>query len=152
MLTHIAIFGLLLSLLCGCVEHGGIESQTETAELHPVQSVCAVLKPDAHFSDPHVTVRGQLVLLSHSAVLTDTACDDKRLAVEYVAGGPHFLFCESERLSHEFGCPAGRNGPLVTVRGVMSSRAPSADRNMWILAIEEIVAYESTRTGKRVTP
>jgi hypothetical protein len=93
-----------------------MESQTETAELHPVQSVCAVLKPDVHFSDPHITVRGQLVVLSHSAVLTDPTCDDKRLSVEYVAGGPHFLFCESERLSEEFGCPGGRNGPIVTVR------------------------------------
>jgi hypothetical protein len=152
MTTRIAIFGLLLSLLCGCARNGRMESQTGTAELHPVQSVCAVLKPDAHFSDPHITVRGQLGVLSHSAVLTDSTCDDKRLLVEYVAGGPHFLFCESERLSEEFGCPGGRNGPIVTVRGVLSSRSPSADPSMWIFAIEEIVAYESTRTGKSVTP
>jgi len=148
---RIAIIGLLLTFLCGCTKTAGVASQPETNELHSVHSVCAVLEPDAHFSGPHITVRGQFVGLAHSAELKDSVCDHKTLSLAYVEGGPRFSFCESERLSREFGCPGGRNGPIVTVRGVLS-RGRGSNPETGIFAIEEIVAYESTRTGKTVSP
>ena len=151
MISHMAIIGLLLSFLCGCAKTAGVASQAETNELHSVQSICTVLEPDAHFPDPHITVRGQFVGLAHSSVLKDAACDDKTLLLAYVVGGPHFSFCESEQLTREFGCPGGLNGPIVTVRGVLSLGRGS-NPETGIFAIEEIVAYESTRTGKTVPP
>ena len=151
MTSHIAIIGLLLSLLCGCTKIASVASQPETNELNSVQSVCTVLEPDAHFSGPHITVRGQFVGLAHSSELKDSGCDDKTLMLAYVVGGPRFSFCESEHLMQEFGCPGGMNGPIVTVRGVLSLGRGS-NPETGIFAIEEIVAYESTRTGKAVSP
>jgi len=151
MTSHIAIISLLMAFLCGCAKTAGEAPQAETHELHSVQSVCTALKPDAHFPDPHITVRGQYVGLAHSSHLKDPACDDKTMLLAYVVGGPRFSFCESEQLSREFGCPGGRNGPIVTVRGVLSLGRGS-NPEAGIFAIEEIVAYESTRTGKTLSP
>lgn len=149
--ANLAIVGLLLSFLCGCTTTAGVASQPATNELHSVLSVCSVLEPGAHFSAPHITVRGQFVGLAHSSRLTDPACDDKALTLAYVAGGPHFSFCESEQLTREFGCPGGMNEPIVTVRGVLTlGRGSKPDAG--VFAIEEIVAYESARTGKTVSP
>ena len=151
MTCRIVIIGLLFSLLCGCAKTAGVASQAETNESHSVQSVCTVLEPDAHFPSPHITVRGQFVVLAHSTELKDSACDDKTLLLRHVVGGPGFLFCESKHLTQEFGCPAEMNGPIVTVRGVLSLGRGS-NPETGIFAIEEIVAYESTRTGKIVSP
>ena len=151
MTSHNAIIGLLLSFLCGCAKTAGVASQAENNELRSVQSVCTALGPDAHFPDPHITVRGLFVGLEHSSMLKDSACDDKTLLLAYVVGGPRFSFCESEHLMQEFGCPGGMNGPIVTVRGVLSPGRGSIPET-GIFAIEEIVAYESTRTGKIVSP
>src|SRR5688572_30771842 len=93
-----AILGLVFSFLCGCAKTTVMASQVESNELHPVHSVCTALQPGAHFPDPHVTVRGQYVVLAHSSELKDPACD-KTLLLRYVVGGPHFLFCESEHLT-----------------------------------------------------
>jgi hypothetical protein len=151
MTTHIGFPGLLAALLCGCARTTGVASQSETAEPPPVQTVCSILEPGAHFSDPHITVRGQFVGLVEGSLLKDSTCDSKTLLLSYVSGGPRFLFCESEQLTREFGCPGGQNGPIVTIRGVMSpGRGPTPETG--VFAIEEIIAYESTRTGKAVLP
>lgn len=151
MTSHVAIIGLLLGFLCGCAKTAGVASQAETNELHSVQSVCTALEPGAQFPDPHITVRGQYVGLAHHSELKDSACEGKTLLMKYVVGGPHFSFCESEQITREFGCPGGMNGPIVTVRGVLSLGSGS-NPETGIFAIEEIVAYESTRTGKTVSP
>lgn len=151
MTSHVAIIGLLLSFLCGCAKTADVTSRAQTNDLHSVLSVCTVLEPDAHFPGPHIIVRGQFVGLAHSSVLKDSACDDKTLLLAHVVGGPHFSFCESEPLTREFGCPGGLNGPIMTVRGVLSLGRGSNPKT-GIFAIEEIVAYESTRTGKAVSP
>jgi len=149
--ARIAIHGLLVALLCGCAKTAVVTSHSEAAEPRPVHTVCSILEPEAHFSDPHITVRGQFVQLAHSALLMDPACDRKALHLSYVSGGPHFLFCESEQLTRELGCPGGVNDPIVTVRGVLLPGRGSSPETGF-LAIEEIVAYESTRTGRAVSP
>ena len=126
-------------------------SQTGTVAPDPVHTVCSVLEPDAHFADPHITVRGQFVAGMHEVFLKDSTCDSKTLFLHHIAGGPPFLFCESERLTQEFGCPGGMNGPLVTVKGVLELGKWSSS-STGVFVVEEIVAYESTRTGKRVVP
>ena len=151
MTSRIAILGLVLSFLCGCARTTGAAAQAEASELHSVHSVCTALEPGAHFPDPHITVRGQFVILAHSSELKDSACGDKTLLLRHVVGGPHFLFCESEHLTQEFGCPGGMNGPIVTIRGVLSL-GRGANPETGIFAIEEILAYESTRSGKTVSP
>jgi hypothetical protein len=151
MTTRISLLGLLATLLCGCGRTDVIASQSETVALHPVHTVCSILEPGAHFSDPHITVRGRLLGGMHEILLKDSTCNNKALLLRYIAGGPHFLFCESERLTREFGCPGGVNGPIVTVRGVLSAGRGS-NPETGIFAIEEVLAYESTRTGKAVSP
>jgi hypothetical protein len=96
-----------------------------------------------------VIVKGQYVLHEHGAMLQDPSCRDKVLFLRYLDGGPYFQFCESDRLSREFGCPGGMNGPIVTVSGVVSRRHDSKNG---LLTVEKILAYVSTRTGERVEP
>ena len=149
MTTHIAFLSVLVTLLCGCARTDVVESQSGAVAPHPIYTVCSILEPGAHFSDPHITVRGRLVGTMHETLLKDSACDSKTLLLRNIAGGPHFLFCESERLTQEFGCPGGMNGPIVTVRGVLSR---GSIPETGVFAFEEIMAYESARTGKTVSP
>jgi hypothetical protein len=150
MRRHIGIFGLLLASLLGCAMAGQDGSETQRASAQTYQTVCSVLgSSSAHVKDSSVTVKGYLVVHAHGAALRDAKCGDKAIFLRYQDGGPYFQFCESDRLSREFGCPAGKNGPIVTVSGMLSRRDSSKNG---ALTVEKILEYTSTRTGERVDP
>jgi hypothetical protein len=125
-------------------------SNDSTLDTSRDQSVCSVLSSESpHAEGSRVIVKGQYVQHAHGAMLLDSGCKDEVLFLTYLDGGPYFQFCESDRLSREFGCPGGMNGPIVTVSGALSRRSDSKNGS---LMVEKILAYESTRTGERVEP
>jgi len=150
MRSHTAIFGLLLASVLGCAMTAPGAAEAEPLVAQGDQSVCSIFSlKSPNVEGSRVIVRGQYVQHAHGAMLQDPSCRDKVLILRYLDGGPRFQFCESDRLSREFGCPAAMNGPIVTVSGVLSRRH---DSRSGLLTVEKILAYESTRTGERVEP
>ncbi len=150
MRTGTAIFGFLLTLPFGCAKISGAVSHIGATRTD--LSICSVLQPDAHFDDPHVTVRAEYYEVEYGVILYDSNCRDKTLYLEPVRGAPWFLFSKSDRLTQEFGYPPGLNEPIVTVRGVLLRPDRNMAEGVGTLVVEEVLAYESTRTGKRVEP
>lgn len=150
MTKRIGIFGLPLTLLLASAMAAQDGSKTQRAGTEAYQSVCSVLASSSgHGEDSPVTVRGFLFVHAHGAMLRDAACADRSIFLRYQNGGPYFQFCESDRLSREFGCPAGKNGPIVTVSGTLRHRDSSKHG---ALTVEKILEYTSSRTGERVDP
>jgi hypothetical protein len=150
MSKHAAIFALLPISLLGCAVTMPDAEQVNPPGAQTAQSVCSILSSESpHVEGSRVLVKGQYVGHAHGAMLQDSSCRGKVLFLRYLDGGPHFQFCASDRLSREFGCPGGMNGPIVTVRGVLGLRHDSKDG---LLTIEKIVEYVSSRTGEPVEP
>ena len=149
MRKHISIFGPLMSLLgCAMTELDG--STTPLARDQAYQTVCSVFSSKGpHVENSRVTVKAHLVLHAHGAMLRDSSCRARTIFLRYQESGPYLDTCESDRLSREFGCPAGMNGPIVTLSGVLSRRGSSKYGE---LTVERVVEYASTRTGARVEP
>jgi len=142
--------GVLLSFLLGCAATELDGSKTPPSSDHAYETVCSVFSSKgAHAIDSHVTVKAHLILHAHGAMLRDSACREKTIFLRYQEGGPYLDTCESDRLSREFGCPPGMNGPITTISGVFSRRNSSKYGE---LTVERILEYASTRTGKRVEP
>jgi hypothetical protein len=136
------------ALGCAMTAPGSADAELPSAKA--IQDICSVLSSEsAQGQGSRVTVRGQFVVHEHGAMLQDSSCRDRVLFLRYLDGGPYFQFCESDRLSREFGCPGGMNGPIVTVSGVLNRRHGSKNG---LLTVEKILAYVSTRTGERVEP
>jgi hypothetical protein len=150
MRRHISILGPLMISLLGCAITELDGSETPPSRDQAYQTVCSVFSSNgAHVEDSRVTVKAHLVLHAHGAMLRDSACRGKTIFLRYQEAGPYLDICESDRLSREFGCPAGKNGPIVTLSGVLSRRGSSKYGD---LTVERIVEYASTRTGERVDP
>jgi hypothetical protein len=150
MRRHISISGLLMIALLGCAMTDLDGSETPPSRDQAYQTVCSVFSSKgARLEDSRVTVKAHLVLHAHGAMLRDSACREKTIFLRYQEGGPYLDTCESDRLSREFGCPPGMNGPIVTVNGVWSRRGSSKYGD---LTVERILEYASTRTGERVEP
>jgi hypothetical protein len=150
MRKHIGILGALLISMIGCAMTELDGSETPPSGDQAYQTVCSVLSSKgAHVDDSRVTVKAHLILHAHGAMLRDTGCRGKTIFLRYQDGGPYLKVCESDRLSSEFGCPAGKNGPIVTISGVLSRRDSSKNG---VLTVERILEYASTRTGERVEP
>ena len=149
MRQHAAIFGLLLTTLLSCAMTTPRAAE-KLAGPQTTQSVCSILSSDSPLVEgSRVLVKGQYVAHAHGAMLQDSSCSGKVLFLRYLDGGPYFQFCESDRLSREFGCPGGMNGPIVTVSGILGRRHDSKDG---LLTIERILEYVSSRTGESVEP
>jgi hypothetical protein len=147
---HIGILGCLLISLLGCATTELDGSETPPSRDQAYQTVCSVFSSKgAPAVDLHVTVKAHLVLHAHGAMLRDSACRGKTIFLRSQEGGPHLDTCESDRLSHEFGCPPGKNGPIVTISGVFRRRDSAKYGE---LTVEKIIEYASTRTGERVEP
>jgi hypothetical protein len=145
-----AIFGLLLTTLLGFVVAIRCAAETNSAGSQTTQSICSILSSDSPLVEgSRVLVKGQYVAHAHGAMLQDSSCRGKVLFLRYLDGGPYFQFCESDRLSREFGCPGGKNGPIVTISGVLGRPHGSKDG---LLTIERILEYVSSRTGEPVEP
>jgi hypothetical protein len=150
MRRHISILGCLLSSLLGCAttELDGSESPPSGDQAY--QTVCSAFPSSgALVVDSRITVKAHLVMHAHGAMLRDSACRGKTIFLRYQEGGPYLNTCDSDRRSREFGCPPGKNGPIVTVIGVLSRRGSSKYAE---LTVESILEYASTRTGERVEP
>ncbi len=150
MRKHISILGCLLSSLFGCATTELDGSETPPSGDQAYETICSIFSSkDAHATEPRVTVKAHLVLHAHGAMLRDSTCRGKTIFLRYQEGGPYLDTCESDRLSREFGCPPGKNGPIVTISGVFSRRDSSKYGE---LTVERILEYASTRTGERVEP
>src|SRR5262245_52337923 len=116
MRKHIGFFRYLLASLLGCATAAQDGPETQRTSAQAYQTVCSALSSkSAHVENSLVTVKGDLVVHEHGALLRDSKCRDKTIFLRYQDLGPYFQFCDSDRLSREFGCPAGKNGPIVTV-------------------------------------
>jgi len=150
MRRHISILGTLLISLHGCAMTELDGSETPPSRDQAYQTVCSVFaSKGAHVENYRVTVKAHLVLHAHGAMLRDSACRGRTIFLRSQEGGPYLDTCESDRLSREFGCPAGMNGPIVTLSGVLNSRGSSKYGE---LTVERVLEYASTRTGERVEP
>lgn len=150
MRKYTAIFGLLLTSSLSCAMTIPCAAETKPAGSQAAQSVCSVLSSDSPLVEgSRVLVKGQYVVHAHGAMLQDSSCRGKVLFLRYLDGGPYFKFCESDRLSREFGCPGGMNGPIVTVSGILGRRDDSKNG---LFTIERILEYVSSRTGEPVEP
>jgi hypothetical protein len=146
----LSIMGVLLSSLLGCAATEVDGSKTPPSSDHAYETVCSVFSSKGTYaSNSHVTVKAHLIVHAHGAMLRDSACRGKTIFLRYREGGPYLDTCGSDRLSHEFGCPPGMNGPIMTISGVFSRRHSSKYGE---LTVERIVEYASTRTGERVEP
>ena len=144
------IMGVLLSVLLGCATTELDGSRTPPSRDQAYETVCSVFSSKgAHAGDSHVTVKAHLIVHAHGAMLRDSACRGKAIFLRYQEGGPYLDTCGSDRLSREFGCPPGMNGPIMTISGVFSRRGSSRYGE---LTVERILEYASTRTGERVEP
>jgi hypothetical protein len=150
MRKRISILGALMISLLGCAVTELDGSETPPSRDQAYQTVCSVFSSKgADEENSRVTVKARLVLHEHGAMLRDSACRGKTIFLRYQEGGPYFETCESDRLSHEIGCPPVMNGPIVTISGVLSRRGSSKYGE---LTVERILEYASTRTGERVEP
>ena len=150
MRKHAAIPVLLLTVSLCCALTIPCAAETKPPGPQATQSVCSVLSSDSPLIEgSRVLVKGQYVVHAHGAMLQDSRCRGKVLFLRYLDGGPYFQFCESDRLSREFGCPGGKNAPIVTVSGVLGRRDDSKNG---LFTIERIVEYVSSRTGEPVEP
>jgi hypothetical protein len=150
MRRHISILGPLMISLLGCAMTELDGSETPPSPDLTYQTVCSVFSlKGPHVEGSRVTVKAHLVLLAHGYMLRDSACRGKTIFLRYQEDGPYLDTCESDRLSREFGCPSGKNGPIVTLSGVGSRRGSSKYGE---LTVERILEYASTRTGERVEP
>jgi hypothetical protein len=150
MRKHISILGALMISLLGCsmTELDGLETPPSRDQAY--QTVCSVFSSKgAHLENSRITVKAHLVLHAHGAMLRDSACRGRTIFLRYQEEGPFLDTCGSDRLSHEFGCPPGKNGPIVTLSGVLGRRGSSKYGE---LTVERILEYASTRTGDRVEP
>jgi hypothetical protein len=144
-----AIFWLLLTSLLGFATSMPGATETKPPGAQTSQSVCSILSSESpNVEGSRVLVLGQYVVHEHGAMLQDASCRDKVLFLRYLEGGPYFRFCESDRLSREFGCPGGMNGPIVKISGVLGRH----DSKNGVLTIESILEYVSSRTGEPVEP
>jgi hypothetical protein len=139
----------MISML-GCAVSELDGSETPPSRDQAYQTVCSAFSSKgANVGGSRVTVKAHLVLHAHGAMLRDSACRGRTIFLRFQEGGPYLETCDSDRLSREFGCPAGKNGPIVMVSGVLSRRDSS---KYWELTVEKILEYASTRTGERVEP
>ena len=146
----VSVMGVLLSSLLGCAETELDGSRTPPSRDYGYETVCSVFSSKGtHAIDSRVIVKAHLILHAHGAMLRDSAYRGKTIFLRYQEGGPYLDTCGSDRLSREFGCPPGMNGPIMTISGVFSRRDSSKYGD---LTVERILEYASTRTGERVEP